>query len=160
MNHKDRLGMFQCTHVDFSCILTTRIKRFWISLICVTMVFFTLPKFTLGESQGKEPTLVHAVMCEAIENYLPVYPAVVFSIAQGEIICFTSFDPVPEETRVFHKWYKKDRLISMSRLILKPPKWSSFSSMQLRNLDKGPWRVDVENATGTVLQTLRFSISD
>lgn len=152
--------MLHCTHLDFSYIWATQIKRFWICMICLTWLLFTHTGLGLGETGEKEPTLVHAVMCEAIENYLPVYPAVVFSIAQGEIICFTSFDPVPEETQVFHKWYKKDRLISLSRLTLKPPKWSSFSSMQLRNLDKGPWRVDVENANGAVLQTLRFSISD
>lgn len=115
---------------------------------------------TGARSQDGELTLVHATMCEAIENYLPVYPSVIFSISQGEIICFTAFDPVPEQTHVYHKWYKRDRLISRSRLTLNPPKWSSFSSMQLRNADKGPWRVDVVDSDDIILQTLRFSISD
>jgi len=114
----------------------------------------------LPETGEQTLTLVHAAMCESIENLLPVYPAVVFSISKGEIICFTAFDPVPKKTHVFHKWYKRDRLISRSKLTMNPPKWSSFSSMQLRNVDKGAWRVDITDANDTILKTLRFSISD
>ncbi len=137
-----------------------QIKRFAVHCICGTILLLSCTGACLADTERKPPTLVHAVMCEEIENYLPVHPAVVFSIAQEKIICFTTFDPVPETTDIFHKWYKRDRLVSLAKLTLKPPKWSSFSSMQLRNLDKGPWRVDIETADGTILKTLRFSISD
>jgi len=106
------------------------------------------------------PGLVQAVMCESIEKFLPVNPAVVFSISLGRVYCFTAFDPVYEETVVYHRWYRQDRLISNARLVLNPPKWSSFSSMQLRPADKGPWRVEIVAPGETVLKTLRFSISD
>lgn len=135
-------------------------KRFVFHSICGVILLLSCAGISLADAEKKAPKLVHAVMCEQIENYLPVYPAVVFSIAQEKIICFTTFDPVPETTDIFHKWYKRDRLVSVAKLTLKPPKWSSFSSMQLRNLDKGPWRVDIENADGLILKTLRFSISD
>jgi hypothetical protein len=106
------------------------------------------------------PVMVQAVMCEGIENFLPVNPAVVFSISLGRVFCFTAFDPVYEETAVFHRWYRQDRLISNARLVLLPPKWSSFSSMQLRSADKGPWRVEIVDSRENVLKTLRFGISD
>ncbi len=115
---------------------------------------------THAGAQEKTLALVHGTMCESIENFHPVDPAVVFSISKGEIICFTTFDPVLERTNVFHKWYKKDQLISRARLTLQPPKWSSFSSMQLRKADKGPWRVDITDMNDNIMQTLRFSISD
>lgn len=113
-----------------------------------------------AKAQEAPPTLVYGTMCESIENFHPVDPAVVFSISKGEIICFTTFDPVLKKTNVFHKWYKRDQLISRARLTLQPPKWSSFSSMQLRKADKGPWRVDITDINDNILQTLRFSISD
>ncbi len=137
-----------------------QIKRFAVYFIFGATLLLSCTGTVLADTENKQAKLVHAVMCEEIENYLPVHPAVVFSIAQEKIICFTTFDPVPETTDIFHKWYKRDRLVSLAKLTLKPPKWSSFSSMQLRNLDKGPWRVDIENADETVLKTLRFSISD
>ncbi len=104
--------------------------------------------------------LVQAVMCESIENFQPVNSGVVFSISSGEVFCFSKFDPVLEKTYVLHQWYKKDKLIFTMRLTLSPPKWSSFSRIQIRDIDKGPWRVEIVNARNTLLQTLRFSMAD
>jgi len=112
------------------------------------------------ESVYNPPVLVQAEMCESIERFQPVNPAVVFSISLGRVYCFTSFDPVFEETVMFHRWFRKDLLISNARLVLNPPKWSSFSSMQLRPVDKGPWRVEIVDSRDNLIKTLRFSISD
>ena len=151
---------FDSSKIVFPHLNTPQIRRFLVHFICGAILLLSCTGVGLADTEKKTLELVQAVMCEKIENYLPVHPAVVFSIAQEKIICFTTFDPVPETTDIFHKWYKRDRLVSLARLTQKPPKWSSFSSMQLRNLDKGPWRVDIENADGLILKTLRFSISD
>ncbi len=104
--------------------------------------------------------MVQAVICESIDNFKPVNPGVVFSISSGEVFCFSEFDPVFEKTHVLHQWYKKDKLIFTMRLTISPPKWSSFSRVQIRDADKGPWRVEIHDADGTILQTLRFSMAD
>ncbi len=104
--------------------------------------------------------LAEAVMCETIHNFRPVNPAVVFSISHGEIFCYSNFNPVFTKTHIFHKWYKRDKLIFTMRLTLSPPKWASFSSIKIRDEDKGPWRVDITDETDVRLQTLRFSIAD
>lgn len=111
-------------------------------------------------AEPSNATLVQAVMCEAIENFQPLNPAVVFSISQGEVFCFSNFDPVIKKTHIFHRWYKKDKLIFTMRLTLSPPKWSSFSRVQLREADKGPWRVEIHAADDSLIQTLRFSMVD
>lgn len=139
-------------------------KMAWKQLL--TLCSVTLALVCLAETRpvtgGTEPrlTLVTSVMCEGITNYLPVYPAVVFSLSQGQIFCFTAFDPVLEQTHIYHRWYRRDTLISNARLTLNPPKWSSASSMQLRDGDTGAWRVEIVDASETLLKTLRFSISD
>lgn len=106
------------------------------------------------------PILVKAVMCENIHNYEPVRPAVVFSIELGRVSCYTKFDPVPKQTFIHHKWYRNDILITVKRLTINPPSWASFTSVQLRDADKGPWRVDITDEQDNPLQTLRFSITD
>lgn len=126
---------------------------FWMSGI---LLVFPAPA---GSGPAKAE-LVRAVMCGAIENYRPVTSAVVFSISQGEVFCFSEFDPVHETTVIFHKWYKRDSLVFTMRLTLSPPKWSSFSRIQLRNEDKGPWRVEIQAEDGTLMETLRFSMAD
>ena len=104
--------------------------------------------------------LVDAAMCENIDSQQPVNRAVVFSVTLGEVICYTAFDPVPKKTAIFHEWYHKDALTSKKKLKLSPPRWSSISRIQLREADKGPWRVEIVDDEGKILRTLRFSITD
>ncbi len=99
-------------------------------------------------------------MCESIQQYEPVNPAVVFSIERSRISCFTEFDRIPEKTYIHHKWYRRDSLITVKRLTINPPRWSSFTSVQLRDADKGPWRVEITDNNDNPLRTLRFSITE
>jgi len=126
-------------------------------LLFGALLFLFIPDV---KSEPAKATLIQSVMCEAIKNFQPVNPAVVFSISQGEVFCFSKFDPVIEKTFIFHKWYKRDKLIFTMQLTLSPPKWSSFSRIQIRNADKGPWRVEIWNENNILLQTLRFSMTD
>lgn len=102
--------------------------------------------------------LVRAVMCEGIKDYEPVYPAVVFSIDRGSVSCFTEFDRISGKAYIYHKWYRRDSLITVKRLTINPPRWSSFTSVQLRDADKDPWRVEVTDEKDNLIHTLRFSI--
>lgn len=108
----------------------------------------------------KKLTMDQAIMCEEIKDFTPQNPAVVFSIKIGKVSCFTSFDPVPEKTFVYHKWFHRDDLSTTKRLTLQPPRWGTYSSIQLRETDKGPWRVEISDQKGNLLRILRFSITD
>lgn len=105
-------------------------------------------------------SLGQAVMCEGIKDYAPVNKAIVFSLEIGKVYCFTSFDHVPQKTVVYHNWYRNDKLVTTKRLSLQPPQWSTFSSIQLREADKGPWRLEIKDQTKNLLYTLKFSITD
>jgi hypothetical protein len=108
----------------------------------------------------KKLMMDRAVMCEDIKDLTPQNPAVVFSIKIGKVSCFTSFDPVPEKTFVYHKWFHKDDPSTKKRLTLQPPRWATYSTIQLRETDKGPWRVEISDQKGNILRILRFSITD
>ena len=108
----------------------------------------------------KKLALDRAVMCEEIKDFAPLNPAVVFSIKIGKVCCFTSFDPVPKTTFIYHKWFHKDNLSTDKRLTLQPPRWATYSTIQLRETDKGPWRVEISDQNGKLLYILRFSITD
>ena len=99
-------------------------------------------------------------MCEYIEDFAPMNQAVVFSIDVGKISCFTSFSDIKQPTYAMHKWYRRDELVTTKRLSLKPPSWSTYSSIQLREADKGPWRVEILNHRSQLMKTLRFSVTD
>jgi hypothetical protein len=134
----------------------------WILVISAVLSFPYALHASADEKGGASdpPKLVRALMCERIEGYMPVHHAVVFSIDVGQISCYTSFDNVRKTTHTLHKWYRRDTLITSKRLTLKSPSWSTYSSIQLRQADKGPWRVEIYNANTKLLKTLRFSVTD
>ena len=104
--------------------------------------------------------LVQAEMCEDIQDLTPQNTTTVFSIERRKAVCYTSFDPVPFETEIYHHWFHRDRPSARIKLALQPPRWSTYSSIQLRAEDLGPWRVEVTDAKGRIFQILRFSITE
>ena len=105
--------------------------------------------------------LVQAVMCEDIKDGRPINHGIVFSSGLGKVSCYTEFDPVVEKTTIYHCWYFKNNLSAKKYpLDLRPPSWSTYSQIQLRETDKGPWRVEIVDQDGNIFQTLRFSITD
>jgi len=107
-----------------------------------------------------ELTLLRSAICERIKDFAPENQAVVFSVKIGKIFCFTHFDPVPEKSDIYHSWYYRDKLITKQKLSLRPPRWSTYSSIQLREYDKGPWRVTITDQANKTLGVLRFSITN
>lgn len=116
-----------------------------------------------ADSPPEQPprlTLKKAVLCEGLKELAPVNETILFSVALGGITCFTAFDPVPKKTVVFHTWFKRDQSKKKIKLTIKPPKWSSFSKIRIRNMDVGPWRVDIADSEGKIFKTLRFSVTE
>ena len=104
--------------------------------------------------------LVQAVMCEDLQELIPQNPTTVFSIERRKAICFTSFDPVSEKTIIYHQWFHRDQTSAKIKLTLNSPRWSTYSSIQFRAEDIGPWRVVISDSQGQILDVLRCSITE
>ena len=134
-------------------------------LLCASLVF-AFQAFPQDSQISKpiaamaELKMDRAAMCEKIKDLIPQNPAVVFSIKIGKVSCFTSFDPVPEKMFIYHKWFHRDDPSTKKRLTIQPPRWATYSTIQLRETDKGPWRVEISDEKGNILGILRFSITD
>jgi hypothetical protein len=141
---------------------------FWALFWCIllTGVAAVVPARSQDSNQAskeeapKKLNLEQAVMCEDIKDYLPYNKAVVFSLEMGKVFCFSSFDVVPQKTYIYHNWYRRDRLVTTKRLSLQSPTWSTYSSIQLREADKGPWRVEIRDQKKKLFEVVRFSITD
>ena len=142
--------------------------KFFIFLLLLT--YMVLDSFSQAFAQDQEEntpvdppqelTLVQAVMCEGLRGIVPLNEAKVFCIRREKVHCFFDFTPVPEKTSIRVSWYLRDVRRLNRRYTLYPPKWSVEDSIQLRDADKGPWRVEVRDVDGNILKTLRFSITD
>jgi hypothetical protein len=144
-------------------------KQRTLFILCLSIILFSMLPLAVqsqsdidgeAEKSGADIALVQAVMCEDIEEQLPRNPTTVFSIERRQAICFTAFDPVPEKTVIYHHWFHRDRPSARIKLTLNPPRWSTYSSIQFREEDLGPWRVEITDSQGQILQVLRFSITE
>ena len=141
----------------------TRLKAAFIIILMASTgsVFSYADETGQKTDESRAPVLKQAVLCESIkDSKIPINAAVVFSSDLGELFCFTNFEPVYEETVIIHRYYFKDKFSSRKRLKLYPPGWAVRSRIQLRETDKGPWRVDITDADGKVFHSIRFSITD
>jgi len=116
--------------------------------------------FSAGAQSGNLIALVEAVMCEDIQGSVPHNRTTVFSVERRTAVCFTAFDPVPQQADIYHHWFHRDTPSARIKLTLKPPRWSSYSSIQLRAEDIGPWRVEITDSQGNVFHVLRFSVTE
>ncbi len=147
-------------------MIREKVFRFIVFII----VLMDLPTFVLGQEPPKNTSsveetflqdrLIRATMCERINDNSPCNPAIVFSKKLNEILCFTTFDLIPKATFIFHKWFYKDVLNRAIKLTINPPRWSTYSSMHIRDGDEGPWHVEITDDQENVIKILRFSIVD
>jgi len=137
--------------------------------IATVLVAFLLPAITAGQPsdsgqlaapQTAELVLGESAVCENVQNGIPEQAAVAFSVRLKRIYCYTDFNSVPEKSFAFHNWYLRGNLKASVKLTVRPPRWSTYSSIQLRDSDKGPWRVEITDEEGNILKTLRFSVID
>ena len=129
-------------------------------LILSPCTFAASDAHSQGPPAPKGLILAEAGMCEDIVEQEPRNMGIAFSVGVGRLHCFTSFDPVPEKVPIYHNWYYGEKLSTKIKLWLKPPRWATFSTIQLREADKGPWRVEIADQKGKIIRVLRFSIID
>ena len=121
---------------------------------------FAQKKDSPPEATPRKLTLVQAAMCEGIQDNSPKNQAIVFPFTIGRVHCFSTFDPVPAKTVIYHKWYFRDKLRARVKLSLKTPRWATFSRIRFRDEEKGPWRVEITDEEENILGILRFSVTD
>jgi hypothetical protein len=116
---------------------------------------------TVDSPPGDEsPIVKKAVMCEGVQDGFPVNQTIIFDGSKNSAYCWSEFDPVSDEGVVFHKWYRRGELITSKKLSVHPPRWAAYTRLPLRQADIGPWHLNITDANGNVLRTLRFSITE
>ena len=135
----------------------------WV-LLCLPFILLLLGIEAFSQDkvppESQKLTLAEAFMCEEVKEQIPYNPGVVFSNTNEKVYCYSTFDPVPQNTFIYHTWFFRDSLVTKIKLSVRAPRWSTYSRMQLRDPDKGPWRVEIRNQAEKLLQVLRFSVTE
>ena len=144
------------------------VESIFACLLLVLMLVVHFPCLAISQDkdslsvsvENRNLRLRQAVMCEEIKDLVPYNAGVVFPSNLGRILCFTEFDPVLEKTVIYHNYYFMDKLSAKKKLTLNPPRWATFSYIEPRETDKGPWRVEIVDNEDNILLILRFNITD
>lgn len=99
-----------------------------------------------------------AVLTTAVVDRQPVDRVEVFPRQNGTLYCFTRIVGAEGETTVYHLWYYGDELMSRVELSVKSPNWRTWSSKKLLEDWPGAWRVEIQDAQGTLLGELSFEL--
>lgn len=124
-------------------------------VIPLAIFYFTLPT----ASSAQEATQLDvdlAVICERVENLEPIGAGKSFPISVGKLNCFTTILGAHEPTTVTHVWYFGATERAKVDLVIKGPRWRTYSSKKIQPHEVGSWRVEVVDTEGTVLKVVQF----
>ena len=103
-------------------------------------------------------TISRMVMGEKISNREPIGIADTFSADAESVSCFLEATDIEEDTTISFIWYFEGQEKARINLPLqKGPRWRTYSSKKLANM-KGSWTVELQEASGIVLNTVSFKV--
>ena len=82
-----------------------------------------------------------------------------FSNSTPRLYCFTKVVGASQPTEVVHVWRYNDVERARISLAVKAASWRTYSSKAIQAHEIGPWRVDVLDTSGNLLETINFEIT-
>ena len=82
-----------------------------------------------------------------------------FPNSTPRLYCFTKVVGASQPTEVVHVWSYSDVERARISLAVKAASWRTYSSKAIQAHEIGPWRVDVLDTSGNLLETIYFEIT-
>ena len=102
--------------------------------------------------------IIRMVMCERISDREPVNESDTFSADTESVYCFLEAKDIEMNTTISFVWYFEGQEMARVPLPLqKSSRWRTYSSKKLAHM-KGSWTVELQEASGVVLNTVSFQV--
>jgi hypothetical protein len=82
-----------------------------------------------------------------------------FSVSVGKLYCFSKIANIEAPTEIVHVWYYGETERSRVSLGVNPPAWRTYSSKIIQAHEVGSWRVEILDASGHLLETAKFELT-
>jgi hypothetical protein len=103
--------------------------------------------------------VVNSAIGEKIVNREIVNEGRSFSATVGKLYCFSKIANVDSYTEVVHAWYYGSNERARVTLNVNPPAWRTYSSKIIQAHEIGSWRVEILDASGNLLNTVHFEVT-
>ena len=135
-------------------------------LICICL--FLVSTAQAQQEQAAEPAQAQqeqavlevesAAICEDVMDREPVGAGDSFSVSVGKLFCFTKIVGAETDVYITHAWYFGDTERARIILPVNSRSWRTYSSKILQAHEIGPWRVEVLDESGNLLDTVDFEV--
>ena len=112
-----------------------------------------------GAQEASEVQVVAAAICKNVVDREAVDIGTQFSNSVSRLYCFTKAVSTQTPTEVVHVWSYGDVERARVSLAVKAASWRTYSSKAIQSHEIGPWRVDVLDTSGNLLETINFEIT-
>ena len=130
-----------------------------IGIGCMALILFIPGFVTFAHGMDETGFSINRMeISRNIENREPVASGEIFSAATEKIYCYLDTRNIDQDTTISFVWYHKDREISRVALPLqKGRRWRTWSSKKINGL-KGNWKVELQDSSGIVRNSLNFTV--
>ena len=125
--------------------------------VCMAIIALCLLiPFSSHAQQAGALSVESASICTGVANREAVDVGTSFAVSVGRLFCFSKITDIPEPTEIIHVWYYGDTERARVSLGVNPPAWRTHSSKIIQAHEIGSWRVEIIDASGNLLETLKF----
>ncbi len=126
-------------------------------MVCLISLSLLIP--AAGAQQANKVQVVDAAICKDVVEREAVDVGTQFSNSVSRLYCFTKAVSSEIPTEVVHVWRYGDVERARVSLAVKAATWRTYSSKAIQSHEIGPWRVDVMDTSGNLLETINFEIT-
>jgi hypothetical protein len=101
--------------------------------------------------------VIRAVVCTEVVEREPVGEASAFEAGVELLFCFTEITGLKGAT-ITHAWIHDGKTRARVELLVRSPRWRTWSSKKLAPGWTGSWQVKILDAEGIVLSTVSFEV--
>ena len=103
--------------------------------------------------------VTQSAICEKVVNREVVNEGRSFSVSVGKLYCYSKIANIDSYTEVVHAWYYGNTERARVTLNVNPPAWRTYSSKLIQAHEIGSWRVEILDASGNLLNTVYFEVT-
>jgi hypothetical protein len=126
-------------------------------MVCLVSLCLLIP--AAGAQEASKVQVVAAAICKNVVDREAVDVGTQFSNSVPRLYCFTKAVSTQIPTEVVHVWSYGDVERARVSLAVKAATWRTYSSKAIQSHEIGPWRVDVLDTSGNLLETINFEIT-
>ena len=112
-----------------------------------------------GAQEASTVQIVAAAICKDVVEREAVEVGTQFSNSVSRLYCFTKVVSTEIPNEIVHVWSYGDVERARVSLAVKAATWRTYSSKAIQPHEIGPWRVDVLDKSGNLLETINFEIT-